>query len=154
MRLTRQTNLAIRVLMYCAANAGRRSRVPEVARAYAVTDMFMFKIIQPLVEHGLLRTLRGRNGGIELARPASQITLLDVVRATEESFAMAECFEDENANCPLIDGCSLNSALRDALGAFFATLDKYTIDQLVRTRPGIQTLLGIDKVSDRASIPR
>lgn len=148
MRLTRQTNLAIRALMYCAANPDRLSRVPEVAKAYAVTDMLMFKIIQPLVEHGLMRTVRGRNGGIQLAKPASQITLLDVVRATGESFAMADCFENDDANCPLIDSCSLSGALREALGAFLAVLDKYTIEQLVKTRPNIQILLGIASSSD------
>ena len=70
MRLTRQTNYAMRILMYCAANDGRLSRIPEIASAYSVSELFLFKILQPLVEHGLVETVRGRNGGVRLGRAA------------------------------------------------------------------------------------
>ena len=122
MRLTRQTNYAMRILMYCAANDDRLSRIPEIAAAYSVSELFLFKILQPLVEHGLVQTVRGRNGGVKLGRTAEAISLFDVVRVTEESFAMAECFENDAAECPLVDSCALNSALREALNAFFAVL--------------------------------
>ena len=120
MRLTRQTNYAIRILMYCGANQGNLSRIPEIASAYGLSELFLFKILQPLVEHKLVETVRGRNGGVKLGRPADQITLFDVVRVTEDNFAMAECFETDTADCPLVDSCALNEALRKALGAFFA----------------------------------
>jgi Rrf2 family iron-responsive transcriptional regulator len=144
MRLTRQTNYAIRILMYCAANEGRLSRIPEIAAAYTVSELFLFKILQPLVENKLIATVRGRNGGVRLAKPAAEITLFDVVRVTEESFAMAECFENDAADCPLIDSCALNAALRKALGAFFEVLESYTIADLAKERPSLQLLLGID----------
>jgi Rrf2 family iron-responsive transcriptional regulator len=147
MRLTRQTNYAIRILMYCAANNERLSRIPEIAAAYSVSELFLFKILQPLVENGLVETVRGRNGGVRLGRPASEITLFDVVRVTEESFAMAECFENDAADCPLIDSCGLNEALRKALGAFFEVLQGYTIERLVVTRPAMRNLLGIDDLA-------
>ena len=67
MRLTRQTNYAIRILMYCAANDGRLSRIPEIASAYGVSELFLFKILQPLVENRLVETVRGRNGGVSSA---------------------------------------------------------------------------------------
>ena len=143
MRLTRQTNYAMRILMYCAANDGRLSRIPEIANAYSVSELFLFKILQPLVEHGLVQTVRGRNGGVRLGRPADKISLFDVVRVTEENFAMAECFESDTAECPLVDSCALNSALREALNAFFAVLSEYSIDDLVKARPQINFLLGI-----------
>ena len=145
MRLTRQTNYAIRILMYCAANDGRLSRVPEIAAAYTVSELFLFKILQPLVEARLIETVRGRNGGVRLAKNAADITLFDVVRVTEESFAMAECFENDAADCPLIDSCALNEALRKALGAFFEVLASYTIHDLVVARPSMRNLLGIDE---------
>ena len=143
MRLTRQSNYAMRILMYCAANTDRLSRIPEIARAYSVSELFLFKILQPLVENGLVETVRGRNGGVRLGRPADQITLFDVVRVTEENFAMAECFENDAAECPLIDSCSLNAALRKALGAFFDVLESYTIEDLVKERTDVRLLLGI-----------
>ncbi len=149
MRLTRQTNYAMRILMYCAANDDRLSRIPEIAAAYSVSELFLFKILQPLVEHGLVQTVRGRNGGVKLGRAAESISLFDVVRVTEESFAMAECFENDAAECPLVDSCALNSALREALNAFFAVLERHTIEDLVRARVDMRTLLGIDLLAER-----
>lgn len=144
MRLTRQTNYAMRILMYCAANDGRLSRIPEIASAYTVSELFLFKILQPLVEAGLVETVRGRNGGVRLGRPAEQINLFDVVRVTEESFAMAECFENDAAECPLVDSCALNSALREALNAFFEVLMRHTIADLVASKAHMRGLLGIE----------
>jgi Rrf2 family transcriptional regulator, iron-responsive regulator len=147
MRLTRQTNYAMRILMYCAANEGRLSRVSEIAQAYSVSELFLFKILQPLVENGMIETVRGRNGGVRLGRLASEITLFQVVRATEDNFAMAECFESEEADCPLVDSCVLNEALRKALGAFFEVLESYTIEDLARARPNLRILLNIDETA-------
>jgi Rrf2 family iron-responsive transcriptional regulator len=148
MRLTRQTNYAMRILMYCAANQEQLSRIPEIAHAYSVSELFLFKILQPLVANGLVETVRGRNGGVKLGRPAEQISLFDVVRVTEESFAMAECFESET-ECPLVDSCALNSALREALNAFFEVLSRHTIADLVAERPNMRGLLGIDQLESR-----
>lgn len=147
MRLTKQTNYAVRMLMYCAANEGHLSRIPEIARAYGVSELFLFKILQPLNKAGLIETVRGRNGGVRLGRAADRITLFDVIKVTEDSFAMAECFEDGAADCPLVDSCGLNAALRKALNAFFDVLTEYTIDDLVKARPQINFLLGIDVVN-------
>lgn len=149
MRLTRQTNYAMRILMYCAANDGRLSRIPEIATAYTVSELFLFKILQPLVEHGLVETVRGRNGGVRLGRAAESISLFDVVRVTEENFVMAECFENDAADCPLIDSCNLNAALREALNAFFAVLQRHTIADMVRDRGDVRALLGIDFLVER-----
>lgn len=145
MRLTRQTNYAIRILMYCAANEGRLSRIPEIASAYNVSELFLFKILQPLVEHGFVATVRGRNGGVRLAKPADAITLFDVVRVTEDNFSMAECF-DADSDCPLIDSCGLNSALRKALGAFFEVLAGVTIASLTTPDSDVHRLLGLQRV--------
>lgn len=146
MRLTRQTNYAIRILMYCAANDGQLSRIPEIAAAYSVSELFLFKILQPLVQHRLVETVRGRNGGVRLGRPAAEITLFDIVRVTEESFAMAECFEKDATDCPLVDSCSLNEALRKALGAFFEVLEGYSIQDLIAARPQMRDLLGLGDI--------
>lgn len=149
MRLTRQTNYAIRILMYCAANDGRLSRIPEIADAYSVSELFLFKILQPLVSANLVETVRGRNGGVRLGRPANEISLFDVVRVTEENFAMAECFENDASECPLIDNCGLNSALREALNAFFDVLARRTIADVAKERFNVRHLLKIDELEPR-----
>lgn len=143
MRLTRQTNYAFRILMYCAANPEPRSRVADIAKTHNLSELFLFKIIQPLVEAGMIQTTRGRNGGIALAKPAERISLLDVVRVTEDNFAMAQCFEEDQGDCPLVDNCELNAALRKALNAFFEVLGGYTIGDLVAKRKKINSLLGL-----------
>ena len=145
MKLTRQTNYAVRVLMYCAANDGRLSHVPEIAKAYGISEVFLFKVLKPLTTAGLIETMRGRNGGIRLGRAPKNINLFDVVTATENGFLMAECFEhSEPSDCPLIGGCSLNSALTKALESFFAVLRQHSIHDLIASRGDIRFLLGID----------
>lgn len=143
MRLTRQSSYAIRTLIYCAVNEPSLSRVADIAKAHAISELFLFKLIKPLVENGLIETVRGRHGGIKLGRPAKEITLLDTIKLTEESFAMAECFEGGDVSCPLVDACDLNSALREALGAFFNVLDGYTIADLADKRRSLRERLGL-----------
>ena len=131
-------------MMYCAANEGSLSQIPEIANAYHLSEAFLFKILRPITKHGFIESVRGRNGGIRLARPAESITLSEIVKVTEDGFAMADCFEADGTDCPLVDQCGLNSALNEALAAFFAVLDKYTIDDLARAKPSIHQLLGLD----------
>ncbi|HEX4298329.1 MAG TPA: iron-responsive transcriptional regulator RirA [Devosia sp.] len=144
MRLTRQSSYAIRTLIYCAVNGPELSRIADIARAHGISELFLFKLIKPLVENGLIETVRGRKGGIRLGRPASEITLLDTVKLTEENFAMAECFEGSDVRCPLADACDLSGALHEALAAFFDVLDGYTIADLADKRRSIRVRLGLE----------
>jgi Rrf2 family iron-responsive transcriptional regulator len=144
MRLTRQSNYAIRTLVYCAVNSPDLSRIADIAKAHSISELFLIKLIKPLVENGLLQTVRGRKGGIRLGRPAADITLLDTIKLTEESFAMAECFDGgDDVACPLAGSCDLNGALREALGAFFEVLDSYTIADLADKRRSLRERLGL-----------
>jgi Rrf2 family iron-responsive transcriptional regulator len=144
MRLTRQSSYAIRTLVYCAVNEPNLSRIADIAKAHSISELFLFKLIKPLVDAGLLRTVRGRKGGIHLGRPATGITLLDVIKLTEENFAMAECFEGgADILCPLAGACDLNAALREALGAFFDVLEGYTIADLAGKKRHLRQRLGI-----------
>jgi Rrf2 family iron-responsive transcriptional regulator len=87
--------------------------------------------------------VRGRHGGIRLGRAAEEITLLDVVRLTEENFALAECFEGGDVNCPLISNCDLNAALGEALGAFFSVLESYSVADLADKKRFLRARLGL-----------
>ncbi len=146
MRLTKQTNYAVRILMYCAANSDALSRVPEIATSYGLSEAFLFKVLKPIADNGYVESVRGRNGGIRLGRPADEITLLDIVRVTEDNFAMADCFDNGMTNCPLVDACTLNSVWSEALAAFFAVLKSYTIADLIKPSSNINTLLGLDNL--------
>lgn len=141
MRLTKQTNYAIRILMYCAANNKGLSQVSEIAKAYDVSELFLFKILKPLVKADLIKTTRGRGGGIKLAKNAQDITVAEVVKLTEDNFAIAECFENEEVTCPLVNYCGLNTVLNKALNAFFKVLEQTTIADL--QHPTFKEKLGI-----------
>lgn len=143
MKLTKQTDYAFRILMFCASSGSRLSRIADISRVYGASEPFLFKILQPLVAAGVIETVRGRNGGIRLARPASEIKLGEIARLTEENFTIAECFERENTDCPLIDNCRLTSALREAMNAFMAVLDKYTMDDLAKPSAAVITLMAM-----------
>lgn len=147
MKLTKQTNYAIRMMMYCASADGL-SRVNEIASFYDLSDQFLTKIVQVLTREGLLESVRGRNGGIRLARPAETIRISDIVRVTEDNFEMAECFEAGGTDCPLVTGCGLNQALNEALSAFFAVLDRYTLADLAGSERNLSVLVQLNAMKD------
>ena len=151
MRLTKQSNYAVRILMYCAANTEELSKVTTIAQVYDVSEYFLFKILKPLVDNGYVATERGRAGGIRLAKPANEMRLGEVIRATEDKFIMAECFE-EGADCPLLSSCAFNSALTEALGAFFTVLDSYTIADLVENKSRVRELLGMFGLNEAGQV--
>ncbi|NVK36242.1 MAG: Rrf2 family transcriptional regulator [Rhodobacteraceae bacterium] len=143
MRLTQQTNYAVRALMYCAANPDRPSKVAEIAASFDMSETHLFKIMKVLVDANLMKTIRGRNGGVMIARDPAEITVGEVVRAAEESFLLAECFEAGRKDCPLISSCGFSGLLHEALEAFMDVLDTKTIADLSEDRPHLRQLLKI-----------
>ncbi|MEL6504934.1 MAG: Rrf2 family transcriptional regulator [Pseudomonadota bacterium] len=139
MRLTNQTNYAIRILMYCCTK-DRIASITEIAEFYRLPHPFLLKIAKTLINHGFLEAHRGRNGGVSLAKPAEEISLGDVVRTTEANFELAECFRDDDVTCPLVATCGLSSTLHSALEAFFNVLDGQSIADLAAPNHNIGVL--------------
>jgi len=140
MRLTKQSNYTVRALVYCAANDPNLSRVSDIAKAYAISEMFLFKLIKPLVGSGIIETMRGRNGGIRLAKSASSITILEAIQASED-FKLTESFVDPSQE--LIAEQEFNAILKEALKSFFDVLQGYTIADLITDGTQIRQVLGI-----------
>ncbi|MEP0234371.1 iron-responsive transcriptional regulator RirA [Roseibium sp.] len=151
MRLTQQTNYAVRALMYCAANPERPSKVADIAASFDMSETHLFKIMKVLVDANLIRTIRGRNGGVMLAREPETMTVGEVVRAAEESFLLAECFDSGRKDCPLITSCGFNGILHEALEAFMDVLDTKTIADLSEDRPNLRNLLKIDEIDQKVA---
>jgi Rrf2 family nitric oxide-sensitive transcriptional repressor len=126
MQLTRFSDLALRVLMYAHAADDRLVTIEEMAAAYRISRAHLMKVVNSLTRAGYLRAVRGRTGGVTLARPADKIRLGDIVRATEPDFALVECFSPDNA-CVIHGCCRLPAVLRRALAAFLKELDQHTI---------------------------
>jgi len=138
MRLTNWTDYTLRVLMYCAASEGRGTPVTigEIALAHAISRSHLTKIVMDLSGKGLLETTRGRGGGLRLLKPAHEIVLGDVVRATESDFTMVECFDPGTNQCRLSSHCGLKGVLNAALQAYLRVLDGVTLADLLAPRPG------------------
>jgi Rrf2 family nitric oxide-sensitive transcriptional repressor len=129
MRLTNFSDYALRVLMYAAARQGRLITIDETAKRYGISRAHLMKVVNQLTRTGYLKAVRGRSGGLMLAMRPDRIRLGDVLRATEPDFALVECFATES-RCVITPSCRLRGALSDALAAFMATLDGYTLADL------------------------
>jgi Rrf2 family nitric oxide-sensitive transcriptional repressor len=129
MQLTRFSDYGLRLMMMAAAHADRRITIEETARAYDISRAHLMKVAQLLVREGFLKASRGRSGGLSLARPAEEITIGAVVRATETDFAIVECMGLGN-QCRITRGCRLRGVLGEALGAFLEVLDRHTLAAL------------------------
>lgn len=138
MRLSRHTDYALRVLIHLAADPDRRASINEIARAYAISENHLMKIVHLLGRAGFIRTVRGRGGGIMLARPAGEISVGEAVRHTEPDLNLADC-----DGCVIAPVCGLTGALAEALGAFLAVLDRYTIADVTRRQGELARLLGL-----------
>lgn len=141
MRLTIRTNIAMRALMYCAVNQDKIVRRADIAQACNASENHLAQVVNVLNHAGFLRTTRGRNGGIMLGRPADQISVGKVFRLLEAGVPFAECMQGAENACPLTDCCRLQRAICTALEAFYAELDKVTLDDLVSNNLGLEDLL-------------
>jgi Rrf2 family nitric oxide-sensitive transcriptional repressor len=131
MRLTIRTNQALRVLMICAVNPGKLLRSADIAQASHASEHHLAQIVHRLAKLGFLDSVRGRAGGVRLARAPSKINIGQVVKAIESDFPFAECFEPDTCTCPIADVCMLKGHFSKALDAFYAVLSDVTLDQLV-----------------------
>lgn len=131
MRITKRTNIAMRVLMFCAANPDRLVTKAEIAQCCNASENHLAQIINQLAQLGYLYTQRGRNGGLQLAHAPGQIVIGEVFRKLESPVPLAECFADVDNTCPLTACCRLRQALVRAAEAFYETLDPVTLDGLI-----------------------
>lgn len=153
MRLTTYTDYTLRTLMFLAVNADRNTTIAEIAAAYGISETHLMKIVHQLGLAGDIKTVRGKNGGIRLARPPEAIGLGEIVRRTEPDMELVACFGDPHA-CRIGDACVLQGALQQALAAFLAVLDRYTLADLVVPRHALASLLGLPPPGPAASAGR
>jgi Rrf2 family nitric oxide-sensitive transcriptional repressor len=141
MRLTYHADYALRLLMYAALKDGELVQIQEVADAYDISKNHLMKVAFQLGKLGFLDTVRGRNGGLRLARPPEAIVIGDVVRKTEQDFTLVECFDPESNTCVITGPCRLRGVLREALNAYLAVLDQHTLADLIKPRSTLSRLL-------------
>ena len=145
MRLTRYSDYAMRVLLHLGARPDRLCSIAEIARAYGISQNHLMKVVQDLGKAGYVASARGRFGGIRLGRPADEINVGEVIRHTEDGFDLVDC-----GRCIIAPACGLTGALNEALRAFMAVLDGYTLDDLLFRRADLAALLGFQAGSSSA----
>lgn len=146
MKLTTFTDYCLRVLIYLAADPDRRATIAQIAGAFDVSEHHLVKVVHFLGRQGWVRTLRGRGGGLVLAKPAAAIGIGLVVRDSEGAAQPAECFgHGASSSCAIAGCCRLSGVLAEAVAAFYAVLDRYTLADLVHNREALAGVLHLQR---------
>ena len=143
MYLTSYTDYSLRVLMRLALTPGRLATIAEIATAYRISEHHLMKVVHQLGLAGFIETIRGRGGGIRLAKNAADITVGEVVRRMEPDLALVACFR-ANESCVISPACVLASVLSEALDAFLSVLDRYTLADLIDRPRQLSRLLEVE----------
>ena len=143
MKLTFYSDYSLRLLVYVSVKREALVTIQEVADAYGISKNHLMKVAFELGRKGFLETVRGRGGGLRLARPPEKIGVGEVVRAMEEDFTMVECFDPSINQCVITGPCRLRGVLSRALKAYFAVLDEYTLADLAGQNPSLSRVLAV-----------
>ena len=127
--------------MYLAVNGMGLATVGEIAERYGVSKSHLTRVVWELGRAGFVETVRGRGGGLRLARPAAAISVGAVARHTERSIPLAECFPGGTGGCAISSCCVYRQVLAEAEAAFFGALDLYSVRDLVETNPALHAVL-------------
>jgi Rrf2 family nitric oxide-sensitive transcriptional repressor len=141
MRLTTFSDYSFRVLVYLGSAPDRLATIADIAQAYDISPNHLMKVVHFLAQEGYIETVRGKGGGMRLAKPPRSINVGRVLRSTEEGFDLVECLEKGRTVCRIAPACVLKGVIAEARNAFLAVLDRYTLaDLVVPSRPLAQLL--------------
>lgn len=143
MRVTTHSDYALRVLIFAALQKGKPCRIEDIAERYRISKSHLTKVVWNLSSEGFLITSRGRAGGLRLSRPPEEINLGAVMRATEDNGALVECF-DAKGLCAITPACKARRVFREALEAFHAVFDRYTLADLMTKERDLREILGLE----------
>jgi Rrf2 family nitric oxide-sensitive transcriptional repressor len=130
--MTVHTDYALRLLIFLALKNDRLATVAEIAQTYDISRNHLTKVAYELGLAGYVVSMRGRGGGIRLAKPADAIIVGEVVRKTEPDMALLDCMKPGYTACPLFPACVMRRAVMLARAAFLEVLDDYTLRDLVQ----------------------
>ncbi|HOB99833.1 MAG TPA: Rrf2 family transcriptional regulator [Verrucomicrobiota bacterium] len=143
MKLSAYSDDLFRVLMHAALRSPERVTVAEVAGTFGLPCHHVAKVVRDLSHNGLIATHRGDGGGFTLGRPAERIRLGDIVRLREEGEELLTCTNREERQCRLFPACRLKVVLAEAVAAFFAVLDHYSLADLLKPPSRLRSVLGL-----------
>lgn len=148
MQLTLYTDYSLRVLLYLGLNTRRMATITDIAKSYGISRNHLVKVVHNLSTQGLIQSVRGRGGGLTLARAPVTINIGDVVRNTEVTFDLVECFDRAYNTCPISAACILKGALYEAQRAFMGVLDRYTLADVLDNKDWLRSVLIVPDPED------
>jgi len=132
MQLTTHTDYALRVLIYLTLHQDQLVTITELAEFFDISRNHLVKVVHKLGVKGFIKTVRGKGGGICLARPPQDINIGAVIREIEGNFFMVECFNPQKqGHCAIQPICGLTALLRNALSQYMAVLDNAALSDVV-----------------------
>jgi len=153
MQLTAHTDYALRVLMYLTIHPQQLVTIGELAEFFDISKNHLVKVVHNLGLKGFVHTVRGKGGGICLARPPQQINIGEVVREIEGHFQIAECFNPKKQGlCAIHSQCGLKGLFNDAAEQFLQVLDGAVLADLVP--PDAIPILNLDSIADGGAVPK
>lgn len=143
MQLTQFSDFSLRTLIYLGLRQDELVTIEEIAAAYGISESHLTKVVHKLGRLNIIETVRGRRGGMRLYRAPAEVNIGAIVRQMEGNLTIVECFDTAHNTCPIAPVCGLTSILGEALEAFLAVLDRYTLADILRDRVAFASLLAI-----------
>lgn len=141
MQLTLYTDYSLRVLVYLGTHRDRLVTISEIAASYGISRNHLVKVVHHLGGTGFVHTTRGKGGGVRLMKRPEDINLGQVIRSTEGGFELVECMNHSTNTCPIDQLCALKGVVREALNAFTAVWDRYTLADVLHNREQLAHVL-------------
>ncbi|WP_392538981.1 Rrf2 family transcriptional regulator [Legionella sp. 227] len=142
MQLTQFTDYSLRALIYITLRKDSCT-IKDITEAYGISNNHLIKIIHNLAKLGLIKTIRGKHGGILLAAQPEAINLGQLVFQLEPHFDLVPCFNKEKANCCIAPACKLKGILHEAQAAFMKILERYTLADVLHNPNELSVFLNI-----------
>lgn len=141
MQLTLYTDYSLRVLVYLGLKGDDLATITEIAEHFNISRNHLVKVVHNLANHNFIQTVRGKGGGMRLARRPDLVNIGDVVRHTEPNFNIVECFDRDNQGCVITPICKLKGALHRASRSFMNVLDEYTLADVLQNRDDLSRII-------------
>lgn len=154
MQFTLYTDYSLRTLLYLGTHADKKATISEIADYFKISRNHLVKVVHNLANCGYIHTMRGKGGGMYLARPTEEINIGDVILHTEPNFHVVECYDTQASHCPIVKTCGLIGVLNSALTSFFSVLSQYTLADLLKKQNVISAPLQIIPPPSRTAAHR
>tara|TARA_R110002124_G_scaffold233381_1_gene398606 strand:- start:10092 stop:10541 length:450 start_codon:yes stop_codon:yes gene_type:complete len=141
MQLTQFTDYSLRALIYIALQDGKTCTIAEIALSYNISKNHLMKVVHQLSKHNILKTIRGKGGGLLLNTTPDLINLGNLVQKIEPNFFIVECFDKRNNKCVISPVCKLKKILCEAKKNFIQTLEQYTLRDIIQNNKELENIL-------------